>query len=75
MRRHNGHPKQITHLAIDLSVAYTKNVGDNITNVRMVCNNFNGIQKVVEACDQVRKCKLNRRPFSVHFRTKLVDVA
>lgn len=61
MLRHNGHPKAIQHVAIDMSAAYTKGVSDNLGNAQMVYDKFHVIQNVVEACDQVRKaeCRAN----------------
>ena len=53
--RHNGHPKAIQHVAIDMSAAYTKGVSDNLGNARGVYDKFHVIQNVVEACDQIRK--------------------
>jgi transposase len=54
---HNGHPKAIQHVAIDMSAAYTKGVSDNLGNARVVYDKFHVIQNVVEACDQVRKAE------------------
>jgi transposase len=51
--RHNGHPKAIQHVAIDMSAAYAKGVSDNLGNARVVYDKFHVIQNVVEACDQV----------------------
>jgi transposase len=53
--RHNGHPKAIQHVAIDMSGAYIKGVAENLGNARVVYDKFHVIQNVVEACDQVRK--------------------
>ena len=53
--RHNGHPKAIQHVAIDMSAAYTKGVSDNLGNARVVYDKLHVIQNVVEACDQIRK--------------------
>jgi hypothetical protein len=32
--RHNGHPKAIQHVAIDMSAAYTKGVSDNLGSAK-----------------------------------------
>jgi transposase len=40
-----------------MSAAYTKGVSDNLGNARVVYDKFHVIQKVVEACDQVRKAE------------------
>jgi len=53
--RHNGHPKAILRVAIDMSAAYTKGVASNLGNAQVVYDKFHVIQNVVEACDQVRK--------------------
>jgi transposase len=53
--RHNGHPKAVQHVAIDMSGAYIKGVAENLGNARVVYDKFHVIQNVVEACDQVRK--------------------
>ena len=55
--RHNGHPKAIQHVAIDMSAAYPKGVSDNLGNAQVVYDKFHVIQNVVEACDQVRKAE------------------
>jgi transposase len=53
--RHNGHPKAIQYVAIDMSPAYIKGVIDNLGNAQVVYDKFHVIQNVVEACDRVRK--------------------
>ncbi len=53
--RHNGHPKAIQYVAIDMNAAYTKRVRGNLGNTRVVYDRFKVIQNVVEACDKVRK--------------------
>jgi transposase len=55
--RHNGHPKVVQHVAIDMSAAYAKGVSDNLGNAQVVYDKFHVIQSVVEACDQVRKAE------------------
>ncbi len=55
--RHNGHPKAIQHMAIDMSAAYTKGVSGNLGKAQVVSDKFHVIQNVVEACDQVRKAE------------------
>ena len=53
--RHNGHPKAIQYVAIDMSPAYIKGVNGNLGNAQVVYDKFHVIQNVVEACDRVRK--------------------
>jgi transposase len=55
--RHNGHPKAIRRVAMDMSAAYTKGVASNLGNAQVVYDKFHVIQNVVEACDQVRKAE------------------
>ena len=55
--RHNGHPKAIQYVAIDMSAAYIKGVSANLGNAQVVYDKFHVIQNVVEACDQVRKAE------------------
>ena len=55
--RHNGHPKAIQHVAIDMTAAYAKGASDNLGNAQVVCDKFHVIQNVVEGCDQVRKAE------------------
>ncbi len=57
MLRHNGHPKAIQHVAIDIITAYTKEVSDNLGNARVMYDKFHVIQNVVEVCDKVRKAE------------------
>lgn len=54
---HNGHPKAITQVAIDMSAAYAKGVRENFGNAQIVYDKFHVIQTVVEACDQIRKAE------------------
>jgi transposase len=56
--RHNGHPKAIQQVAIEMSAAYTKGVSDNLGNARMVYDKLHVIQNLVEACDQVWKAEV-----------------
>jgi transposase len=53
--RHNGHPKAIPHVAIEISAVLAKRVSDNFKTARVVYDNFHVIQNVVEASDEVRK--------------------
>ena len=52
--QHNGHPKAIQHVAIDMSAACTKGVSDNLGIAQVVYDKFHVIQNGVEACHQVR---------------------
>ncbi len=55
--RHNGHPKAIQHVAIDMSAAYAKGVIDNFGNARVVYDKSHVIQNVEKACAKVRKAE------------------
>lgn len=62
--RHNGHPKAITQVAIDMSAAYAKGVRENFGNARIVYDKFHMVQNVVEACDKVRRTESRLNPES-----------
>lgn len=60
--KHNGHPKAITQVAIDMSAAYTKGVRENLGNAQVVYDKFHVVQNVVEACNDVRKAESRLSP-------------
>ena len=53
--RHNGRPNSVQPVAIDMSVAYVKDIRDNFGNARVVHDKFHLVKNVVDPCDQVRK--------------------
>jgi transposase len=53
--RHNGHPKAITQIAIDMSPAYQKGVRENFGNARIVFDKFHVVTQVVQAVEEVRR--------------------
>ena len=53
--RHNGHPKAITQVAIDMSPAYQKGVWDNFGNAQVVFDKFHVVSQVVKAVEEVRR--------------------
>jgi len=55
--RHNGQPKAIRRVEIDMSVAYAKGASGNLGNARVVYDKFHVIQNVVGAHDEVRKAE------------------
>ena len=55
--RHNGHPKAIQDVGIDLNAAYIREVGDDFENARVVYHKVHVTQNVVETCDQVRRAE------------------
>jgi transposase len=52
---HNGHPKAITQVAIDMSPAYIKGVKENLGNATIVFDKFHVVTQVVEAVEEVRR--------------------
>jgi transposase len=55
--RHNGHPKAITQVAIDMSSAYVKGVRENLGNAVIVFDKFHVVSQVVAAVDEVRRAE------------------
>jgi transposase len=53
--RHNGHPKAITQIAIDMSPAYSKGVRENFGNATVVYDKFHVVSQVAQAVDAVRR--------------------
>ena len=52
---HNGHPKAITQVAIDMSPAYIKGVRENLANATLTLDKFHVVSQVVEAVEEVRR--------------------
>jgi transposase len=52
---HNGHPKAITMVAIDMSPAYVKGVRENLGKAQIVFDKFHVVSVVVKAVDEVRR--------------------
>jgi len=52
---HNGHPKAITQVAIDMSSAYQKGVRENFGNAALVFDKFHVVQATTEGVDAVRR--------------------
>jgi len=53
--QHNGHPKAITQVAIDMSPAYVKGVKENLGNAAIVFDKFHVVSQVVKAVEEVRR--------------------
>jgi len=66
---HNGHPKAITQVAIDLSAAYQKGVRENLGNAQTVFDPFHVSALVSTAVDEVRR--LEAREGSLGVRDSL----
>jgi transposase len=54
---HNGHPKAITQVAIDMSPAYRKGVREQLGNAQIVYDKYHVVRAVVEAVDEVRRAE------------------
>jgi transposase len=52
---HNGHPKAITQIAIDMSPAYIKGVRENFANATVVYDKFHVVSQVAKAVEEVRR--------------------
>lgn len=52
---HNGHPKAITQVAIDMSPAYIRGVKDHMVNAAIVFDKFHVIAAVNEGVEKVRR--------------------
>jgi transposase len=57
LSEHNGHPKAITQVAIDMSPAYRKGAADNFGNATVSFDKFHVVGNVVEAVDEVRRAE------------------
>lgn len=55
--QHNGHPKAIRQVAIDMSPAYIKGVKENFANAVIVYDKFHVVSQVVGAVDEVRRAE------------------
>lgn len=53
--RHNGHPKAITQVAIDMSPAYIKGVKKNFGNAAIVYDKYHVVSQVGAAVEEVRR--------------------
>src|SRR5207247_7748490 len=52
---HNGHPKAVTQVAIDMSRAYIKGARENFGNAQLVFDKFHVIQEANEGVEKVRR--------------------
>jgi transposase len=53
--QHNGHPKAIRQVAIDMSPAYRKGVKQNFGNAVIVYDKFHVVSQVSQAVEEVRR--------------------
>lgn len=59
---HNGHPKAITQIAIDMSPAYIKGVRENFGNATISFDKFHVVSQVTEAVEAVRRKEVRQDP-------------
>jgi len=62
--KHNGHPKAITQIAIDMSPAYIKGVRDNFGNATVSFDKFHVVSHVTEAVEAVRRKEVRQDPIA-----------
>ncbi len=58
--QHNGHPKAIQQVAIDMSPAYIKGVGEHFGNAAIVFDKFHVVSHVAEAVEEVRRAEVRQ---------------
>jgi transposase len=58
--KHNGHPKAITQVAVDMSAAYAKGVTENFGNAELVFDKFHVVAQVSQAVDEVRRAEVRQ---------------
>jgi transposase len=61
---HNGHPKAITQIAIDMSPAYIKGVRENFGNATISFDKFHVVSQVTEAVEAVRRKEVRQDPYA-----------
>ena len=60
--KHNGHPKAITAVAMDMSLAYQKGAREELANAQIVFDPFHVSALVSKAVDQVRRREVASGP-------------
>jgi transposase len=60
LAKHNGHPKAITQVAIDMSPAYTKGVRENLGSAVIVYDKYHVVSQVTEAVEAVRRTEVRQ---------------
>jgi len=58
--KHNGHPKAIRQVAIDMSPAYVKGVKENFGNAVIVYDKFHVVSQVAKAVEEVRRAEVRQ---------------
>jgi len=59
---HNGHPKAVTQVAIDMSAAYVKGVRENFGNAQLVFDKFHVVQAANKGVEEVRRLEAASDP-------------
>jgi transposase len=70
--KHNGHPKAITRVAIDMSPAYKRGVRENLGNAVVTFDKFHVVSLVAAALEKVRRKEVSQ---SAQAREELVKTA
>jgi transposase len=60
LAKHNGHPKAITQVAIDMSPAYIKGVRDHLGNAVVVYDKYHVVSQVTGAVEAVRRAEVRQ---------------
>jgi len=58
--RHNGHPRAITQVAIDMYPAYIRGARENFGNAAIVYDKFHVVSQVAEAVEDVRRAEVRQ---------------
>jgi transposase len=69
---HNGNPKDIESVSIDMSPAFIKGVAENLPNARITFDKFHVIKHASEAIDKTRRIEQKTDPNLKGMRWKLL---
>jgi len=58
--KHNGHPKAVTQVVIDMYPAYIKGAQANLGNAAIVYDKFHVVSQVAEAVEEVRRAEVRQ---------------
>jgi transposase len=62
LEAHNGDASHIKQVCIDMSAAFIKGVGDNLTEAEITFDKFHAVKLVGDAVDKVRREEVKTRP-------------
>lgn len=62
LEAHNGDASHIKEICIDMSGAFIKGVGHNLTEAEITFDKFHTVKLVNDAVDKVRRAEAKRRP-------------